>query len=271
MDVPYDMRLYTTQVLLVLASSPIPWTGDNGFHLLGYSLGGGIAVSFARYFPRMVRSLTLVAGGGLIRPHHVGRSSRVLYSSGWLPEALLQWLVKRRLTPKQQPPTEQTVAAEVTQTADAAARLQNSDASGGRSFDDAVLLSGTTVASVMAWQLRHHRGFVPAFMSTIRHAPIYGQQAEWRRLGLLLAQRRPPGEDSRPPPPGLIRGRVLLVLGALDSVILEDEVRQDVEETLGREAFAAVVLECGHEIAIARGRDVAAAAVAFWRECHASY
>ena len=116
-DVPYDIRLYATQILLVLASSALSWTGNDSFHLIGYSLGGGVAVSFTRYFASMVRSLTLVAGGGLIRRSHVSWKSRLLYTTGILPESLLEYLVQRRLSPRQAGGTvsEDTVAAEAAQ------------------------------------------------------------------------------------------------------------------------------------------------------------
>src|SRR6478752_6001869 len=55
-DLPYDIRLYTTQVLLALASSPLSWTGSNSLRVIGYSLGGAIAASFAVNFPHMVSS-----------------------------------------------------------------------------------------------------------------------------------------------------------------------------------------------------------------------
>ncbi|KAE9572170.1 hypothetical protein CGMCC3_g11609 [Colletotrichum fructicola] len=53
-DLPYDSRLYTTQILLALASSPLRgWTGDDAFHLLGYSLGGAVAAAFAASSPHL--------------------------------------------------------------------------------------------------------------------------------------------------------------------------------------------------------------------------
>ena len=89
-DVEYGSPLYVTQILLVLASSRLDW---DRFHLVGYSLGGCLAVAFARYFPRRAASLTLVAGAGLIRPHHVDRKGWLLYQSGLLPEAMVKWIV----------------------------------------------------------------------------------------------------------------------------------------------------------------------------------
>jgi pimeloyl-ACP methyl ester carboxylesterase len=90
-DLPHDSRLYTTQILLAITSSPISWT-PGGFNVIGYSLGGGIAVDFAVHFPDMVKGLVLLAPSGLIRNHHFGWRSRVLYSS-WVPEAVVLWIV----------------------------------------------------------------------------------------------------------------------------------------------------------------------------------
>jgi len=101
-DLEHDSRLYASQILLAITSSPLSWTGTSsgspsGFSLLGYSLGGGIAASFASYFPAMVNSLILVAPAGLIRKKHMSVRSRFLYYMGIVPEALLKWAVKKRL------------------------------------------------------------------------------------------------------------------------------------------------------------------------------
>lgn len=62
-SLPFDERLYVGQVLLVLASSRLAWTGDGAFHLVGYSLGGGLAVVVVRYFASMLRSVVVVGAG----------------------------------------------------------------------------------------------------------------------------------------------------------------------------------------------------------------
>lgn len=262
-DLPYDIRLYTAQILLVLASSSLPWTGDDGFHLIGYSLGGGVAVSFASYFPCMVRSLVLVAGGGLIRHEHVSWQSRVLYSTGLFPEFLLQKLVRRRLTPNRAA-NEEDMAVEVVDAQRAAKKgHKNSDASGGDSFDNAVLSTrrpGITVSAVMKWQLTYHGGFIPAFMSSIRYAPIYGQLHDWEALGTVLAERRVAGGTL----PGLKNGIVLFILGKDDPVILKEELLHDATVVLGEDAIEAVSLECGHEIGMTKGESIARLAADFW-------
>jgi pimeloyl-ACP methyl ester carboxylesterase len=82
-----------------LTSSPLSWTGgpDGGFSLIGYSLGGGIAASFASYFPSIVKSLVLIAPAGIIRPQQMSGRNRFLYSAGLVPEAVVNWIVTRRL------------------------------------------------------------------------------------------------------------------------------------------------------------------------------
>jgi pimeloyl-ACP methyl ester carboxylesterase len=263
-DLPYDLRLYATQILLVLASSPLAWAGDDGFHLLGYSLGAGVAVSFARYFAHMVRSVTLVAGSGIIRRHHVSFRSRVLYSTGWFPEWMLQYLVRERITPKEAV-TESTLARETVK-AGPVAKEKNSDASGGDSFDNAPLSRrrpGHTVASVMAWQIKNHQGFIPAFMSSIRFAPIYERKEDWLEMSRLLAERR---MDTTGEIPGLRGGKILIVLGDSDPVILKDELVEDAAALLGPDGFDLFVLEGGHEIAIAKGDEVAEVVVNAWKK-----
>ncbi|KAL8350919.1 hypothetical protein RB598_005939 [Gaeumannomyces tritici] len=292
----FDLRLYSSQILLVLASSSLPWTGDGGFHLMGYSLGGGVAASFASYFPHMLRSLTLVAGGGLIRRAHASWTSKLLYSSGILPNWLLERLIRSRLMPAKQqlgrhprpedcgpgptaPPEQPAALAEADMLlADLRAPGRgdvrphgNSDASGGDSFDNAVLPNGATVASVMEWQLRNHAGFVRAFMSTLNHGPIFEERETWRRLGSRLAERRHPragsnGTGHQKLEPGLTGGKVLLVLGASDPVIVMDELVPDATNVLGPDGLQTVVLDAGHEVAIVKGPEVAMAAMQFWEQ-----
>ncbi|KAH6688385.1 Alpha/Beta hydrolase protein, partial [Plectosphaerella plurivora] len=257
-DLPYDSRLYNTQILLALASSSLPWTGDDAFHLVGYSLGGAIAASFANYHAHTVRSLSLVAGGGLIRTSHVSTKSRLLYSEGTFPERLLRALIRRRLWPEVGGPADMP-EAEVNDDAPPAKKAEKieSDARGGSSFDDASLADerpDLTVSRVMEWQLKHHEGFVGAYKSTILHAPIYAQgDAEWGHLGAKLRVRRAMKGVA-----GLQDGKVLLILGETDPVIVPEETEEDARRVLGDEAVTVKIIEgAGHEVGITRGREVA--------------
>lgn len=180
-DLPHDSRLYSTQILLAVTSSSLAWTPE-GFSLIGYSLGGGIAVDFAVAHPTMVQSLVLFAPGGLMRSTHFPWSSRLMYS--WVPDTFLQWIVRRRLqdvsVEKNEPGT-QSVENSVSEVV---------NAEKGATFEMTPLSKtrpGVTVASAVGWQIQHHHGFVRSFISSMQNSSIERTketQRTWRKLGL---------------------------------------------------------------------------------------
>ncbi|KAI1383428.1 uncharacterized protein F4822DRAFT_420599 [Hypoxylon trugodes] len=266
MDLDYDMRLYTTQILLVLASSKVPWTT---FNLVGYSLGGGLSVAFTRYFPHMVDSLTLVAPGGIIRPYHVGWRSHMLYNWGILPEFIVRMLVKRRVRPRDNH-APGSAGAPTLAAAEAKKHVPNGDgdSNGGDAWDNAGISKyrpGVTVSSIIRWQVDHHEGFVTAFLSSIRNAPIYAPQEDWVALAMLLGRRRRHENNSIVgSTPGLRAGKIHIVLGEEDPVIVKDELIEDTRRVLGPDGVEIMVLPGGHEIPIAASFDVANAIEGFW-------
>lgn len=277
--VDHDDRLYVSQILCVLASSEVSWLGDaghddgggggGGFHIMGYSFGGGLAVSFASCFGRAVRSLTLIAPGGLMRRGAGSWTTAALYSRGFFPEAVLQYFVRRRFEPAAAAgtvPAHQSGGKAAGEKETLVEQVEMGDGEGQDviPFDDAVVSSrrpGVTVTSVMAWQLRHHQGFVPAMMSSFRYGPIHERYEEWAKVGAMLAERR--GDAQLP---GLHGGKVFLVLGQADPIVLAEQTTADVREVLGEDAVKVLVLRGGHEVAITRGAEIANAAIAFWEE-----
>ncbi|KAH6606638.1 c6 and c2h2 transcription factor [Trichoderma cornu-damae] len=181
-DLPHDERLYTTQILLVLASSPLAWTGNDAFRLIGYSLGGGIAVHFATAFPHLVSSLVLLAPAGLINPEDFGAVSLFIFKSGFVPERILAYLTRARL---QQPIAAARKPKEVSPTA-AAAEVAIAEATSATRESGGAIPLEQHVLTYVRWMVLHHAGFIPSFMSSIRHAPLTDQHDSWR----LLARRR---------------------------------------------------------------------------------
>ncbi|KAI0482198.1 Alpha/Beta hydrolase protein [Xylariaceae sp. FL0804] len=245
-DLPYDTRLFTTQILLALASSPLAWTGRAGFSLVGYSLGGGIAANFAAAFPDLVAQLVLLAPAGLIRPENIGRASRIVFQTGLVPDRVLAWLAERRL----RAPIDNAVSKRrrLSSTSTPPAPLREKGARAEQQQEDYVdvavqdavdpqppttthqqqqeeeeeggAASGPTpyelrVASFVHWSLDHNAGFVPAMMSTMQHAPLMGQHNHWR----LLA-RRP-------------RGSTAVLLGRHDNLIQRADYEEDALPLLG--------------------------------------
>jgi pimeloyl-ACP methyl ester carboxylesterase len=253
-DVKHDIKLFTTQILLVLASSPLSWTGAGSgkFSMIGYSLGGGICTSFTSYFPDLVDSLILFAPAGLIRPHHISRTSRVLYSEGLFPESLLQRLIKSRLrTPLAAPPKE----SDKTKTVDATEAVQ---AEANVEYNSQAVLSKkyphVTVASAVAHQVDHHPGFVAAFMSSIRYGPVREEHQRWRIVGERLGRLNQEQGINR---------KVLIVCGEHDPIIIKKELEEDATAALlGNVEFA--TFDAAHEIPVTKGDLVAQTILDFW-------
>ncbi|KAI0183748.1 putative alpha/beta hydrolase [Xylaria flabelliformis] len=252
-DVKYDARLYTTQVLLVLSSSPLAWTGASAFHIVGYSLGGSIAVAFGAYHAHMLRSMTLVCPGGLIRKSLMSRRSQFLYSSGLIPEWVRIRHIRSSLEPRNGAPC-----------ADVPEESHHADID----FDDVPITADqprVRVGDVVKWQLEANPGFVSAYLSTIRSSLVYRRHDRvWRMLGGELARRR----GMNTPSPGLPGGRILLILAERDVTVVKDDTIEDIQTVLCPEDVDMHVMKGGHEIAVSRGKNIASAAIQYWnRKC----
>ncbi|KAF2223688.1 Alpha/Beta hydrolase protein [Elsinoe ampelina] len=254
---PQNMQLWTTQILLALTSSEVSWTGERRFSIVGYSLGGGIAAGFAAWFPHMVEGLVLVAPSGLLRAGRIARSSRVLYS-GLVPRGLVHWFVGRRLGGGAAPVEKGAKDGNPEATPAGAVVAEVPDGEGGEHpalmpdsqaplFEDR---PGISVADAVRWQLEKHEGFLPAFVSSIQHAPISEQHESWRRISRQ--------KDS------LKGGKVLMVLGTEDGVIVKDEVEEDARECLGADGLEVRTVEAGHDLPIVKAKEVVAHIVDFW-------
>ena len=250
-DLPQDLRLFTSQILLVLASSPLSWIGPNRFSIVGYSLGGGISAGFTSFFPNLIESLILIAPSGLIRSRHFSKTNRILYSEGVIPEPLLLRLVKRRLKtplypPKKQPEGPKVGAADAVQ---AEAKIEsNSQASLSKKHPN------VTIDKAVVHQVNHHEGFVSAFMSSIRYGPIQNQHTLWQKIGKRLSQQNSETGDNR---------KVLIVTGSRDPIIDKDELQEDAPAVFdGNVEFC--IIDAAHDLPIVKSVDVVQAIWNFW-------
>lgn len=281
-DLPFDERLFVSQALCALASSELAWTGSGsgdgdgdgegegaGFHLVGYSLGGGIAVHLATAFPGMVRTLVLLAPAGMIREENFGAATRLVFRSGWVPEGLLEvitrWRLKRPIAESARRkaannsnnsgkvdvkaaaaplPGDKMVEATVTsEIADEAGDNNNND---NKSPQPNALQR--RVLAFVNWQVAHHAGFVCAFMSTLRHAPMLGQREAWRRLA------------ARP------RGTTCLVFGVGDEIVSEEDYREDALPLVGGEGHVvwARPVEGKHDFPMVHPEETLRRIYEFW-------
>ncbi|KAK3652829.1 hypothetical protein LTR22_011493 [Elasticomyces elasticus] len=265
---PQDERLFTSEILLVLASS-LNWVdASERFALVGYSLGGGIAAAFTSYFPDLVGSLILIAPSGLLRPKHISFTSKLLYGN-LLPQWLVKYYVANRL--KGQPPVpfaQGHKGGNPEATVDPATAAESEVPVNGHpalaANSEAALFAdrpGISPANTVAWQLDAHSGFVASFVSSIRHAPITNQHARWRLIGTRQTAQRNSGASNTQ---GLKEEKVLILLGEQDSIIVADEVEEDATEVLGVENVKCVRLEGGHDVPIVNARGCVDAMSAFF-------
>lgn len=104
-----------------------------------------------------------------------------------------------------------------------------------------------TVIQAVQWQLRNHDGFVHAFLSSIRFAPITAQQENWRRLRAVRDDK------------------ILLIAGTDDPIILPPELKEDAEALLGTDRVAFVELNATHDFPVTESKDVVREIFEFWK------
>ncbi|KAB8302571.1 hypothetical protein EYC80_005955 [Monilinia laxa] len=287
-DLPHDERLYTAQILLVLTSSSLSWVGD-GFNILGFSMGGGVAVDFAVGFPEMVQSVVLLAPGGLIREEQFDWKGKMV-RKWWFPDALWGWILRRRVSgaykgaPNSLPSLSSSLPAtdldfndkedddqgqvdsELTTAIPSSSLARRTDTR--ISFDETPIspsLPHITVGEVMCWQTQRHRGYANAFASSIMYASISGCEETWRRLW-GSRDCRTSQEDSK----SRIREKILVVVGEWDDVIVPEELKEDLERmadsidtgddrrwNFDERVVWEVVKGAGHEFPITKGEEVA--------------
>jgi pimeloyl-ACP methyl ester carboxylesterase len=114
----------------------------------------------------------------------------------------------------------------------------------------------STISNVVHWQIRHYPAFIPAFISTIQNAPVHGQHHIWARIGARLKHQRSHPEDKEARTLGLDSGKVLLILGEHDKIVVVEEVKEDTEEVLGKENVKTWMMDAGHEVPIEKAEEV---------------
>lgn len=188
----------------------------------------------------------LIAPGGLIRRSHTTWRSKLLYNtSGLFAESWTEKLVADRLWTGPETARSIEPEADIVENTEVKKTVR-SDAVYASSHH--VLLPGnprSTVGAVVDWQIAYHKGFVPAFISSIRYAPVHGEHERWRILGENISAGKW----------GL--KKVYIVLGETDAIIIKDEIIEDAGKCLGKSNVEFEVMEgVGHEVAIERAEEI---------------
>lgn len=180
-DLPHDSRLYTTEILLAITSSPLAWTPE-GFSIIGYSLGAALSVDFASYFPDLVKDIVLLAPCGIVRLTNATWQGRLMFS-GLIPRRLTQWVVRRRLFAGLGHPNMGKTKPGVIATE----KIPKTPASVSEITPLSRARPHVTGPMAVRWQLDNHAGFVNSYESSLRYSPLYTSQERrdvWGRVGL---------------------------------------------------------------------------------------
>lgn len=248
LDYPHDARLFSLQILFAVASSPIHWTGPNTFALIGFSLGGSIAMSFAGTFPDMVDSIVQLGPAGLIRNLPDSYKS-IFIRHPWLAPSsdFMRKLVGRvigvRTGTRETPAPERTAM--------------------GKSGDEPrhVDYNQLDLAAIVQWQYDHHQGFIHSFTNTIRHGPQTGQAFAWQKpCDVIKGKARTNSKLFSDP-----YSRVLVFLGNEDDVVVRQETVEDLTEVLGASRLSFRYMPGGHGFPYPNSKKIVDHVAGFWR------
>lgn len=208
--------------------------------MIGYSLGGSIAMSFAATFPYLVNSVILLASGGLIRSLPAGYDSAFFRHRSLVPTIYLRHLVATILgisTNRRKPDVR----------------------------SKPVTTDNLDLHALWQWQFDEHQGFVHAFIDTTQNGPIQAQHKDWKKA-LDIISGHSTGVSSTNLPSRLYDTKILVVFGDSDGIVIGDEVR---EELMGmmpqRERIVFRTVPGGHGFPIPSGEAVAKHILDFWK------
>lgn len=184
-----------------------------------------------------------------------------------LPKTLVTWLVRRRLRGGTFSSPSKTANPEATAGKAIAAEIPGEPRPAHHPDSQAPLFPdrpSVSVADAVAWQVEHHQGFIPVFVSSIKYAPIREEHSRWRKVGERLALQRMNPQSSEVAVEGLHHGKVLMILGTSDNVIVADQTSEDAKSVLG-EGVEIKTLVGGHDLPIVESGAVAGTIVDFWK------
>ena len=100
-------------------------------------------------------------------------------------------------------------------------------------------------------------------MSSIRYGPITGQHADWQRIAERLTAQNASSEEKYQRE-GLQNGKVLIIVGHKDVVIVKDELIEDATEVLGENNVRFEFADAGHDLPVSKSKEILEFISAFW-------
>ena len=241
--VPHDARLFGTQIFYAVASSPLTWIGadSGGFSIIAFSLGGGIAMSFASYFPQLVKSIVLLTPGGLLRHLPAGYETLSFRYPHLVPFSYLRRLVSKILEVKLTRVTPSPMTS-----------------------DNATQISSLDLAAIRQWQFENHKGFVYSFINTTAYGPIMHQQADWEKTCNIIKGKTSEIDDTSRSS-HLFNSKLLVITGDSDDLVIGKDLSADLSDIFGDpEHVSFKVVPGGHDFPVLSSSDVVEHVSQFW-------
>lgn len=101
-------------------------------------------------------------------------------------------------------------------------------------------------------------------MSSLRYGPIVDQHSDWRKIGERLTAQNV-SHDEKHATEGLQNGKVLIIAGTTDAIIVREELVPDATETLGAENVKFEFFEAGHELPVTKSEEIVDCVFKFWQ------
>ncbi|KUJ16110.1 alpha/beta-hydrolase [Mollisia scopiformis] len=227
LDCRHDDRLFASQILLALTSSPLSWMGNgSSFSIVAFSLGGPISLAFTGAFPESVRSLILLGPAGLIRKLPDGYEDDYVLQPELAPspEALREKVREILGAVSSSPALNiQTDKKRVVSSEQGPSRVEKSFNMGG----------------LIQWQFDHHLGHVHSFQDTVRYGPLQKREDLWGKVCDIIAGRTRP--DS-----ALHNTKLLVIFGRDDDVVVGEETTEDILKLLPARHLQVEYVPGGH-------------------------
>ncbi|KAI0189863.1 Alpha/Beta hydrolase protein [Astrocystis sublimbata] len=245
----HDVRLFSSQILLTLASSPISWLGNGiKFSIVGFSLGGPISLSFAGAFPEAIQSMVLLGPAGLLRNLPEGYEDRLMHHPETAPshdairEKVRQILeVNPSSSPLNIRPDQKPVLP-LDMNLPGPPRVE-------KTFD---------MGAILQWQFDHHHGHVHSFQDTIRFGPLRGREDLWEKVCDIIAGRTRP--DS-----ALHNSKLLVFFGRDDNVVIGEETTEDILKLLPSRHLQVEYVPGGHGFPYPNSQEITQIILSFWQ------
>ncbi|KAI1748108.1 Alpha/Beta hydrolase protein [Xylaria castorea] len=241
----HDVRLFASQILLALTSSPLSWMGNgSSFSIVAFSLGGPISLAFAGAFPEAIRSLVLLGPAGLLRKLPEGYEDELMLHPELAPsQESIREKVRQILEVASSGP-----ALNIRQDQKRVIPLETSPSCVERDFD---------MGAILQWQFDHHQGHIHSFQDTVRFGPLRGREDLWGRVCDIIAGR------TRPDSP-LHESKLLVFFGRDDGIVVGEETTEDILKLLPPCHLQVEYLPGGHGFPYPNSEKITKTILSFW-------